>query len=312
MSLSLPSRLLGLAILGIGLGALRCSSDTDQHAGSEAGTGGVPVETPRDKLKLDLGGEETSGGTEADLHPLCRSGKAMACIPDDPDSCPRPSFGSAGASGDDSGVGQGGMGGAAGAPGAGDGGSGADLVLGCHLVHDDGELVRSCEPAGTGELDGPCLSPANCAPGYTCVGEGKSGLCRPYCCLGDAESCGSGTYCAPRPVVGSSPGLEAPVCVRADQCKLLSEEQCAEGTACAPVRADGTTSCVVPGTAEKGDVCAGPFSCARGLVCSLSRGCLELCSTVSTSAQCDEGEFCQALAGFPEDVGVCIALTGTR
>src|SRR5690606_6045478 len=203
--------------------------------------------------------------------------KAMACIPDDPDSCPRPSFGSAGASGDDSGVGQGGMGGAAGAPGAGDGGSGADLVLGCHLVHDDGELVRSCEPAGTGELDGPCLSPANCAPGYTCVGEGKSGLCRPYCCLGDTESCGSGTYCAPRLVVGSSPDLEAPVCVRADQCKLLSGElpcppgagcQCAEGTACVPVRSDGITSCVVPGTAEKGEACTGPFSCAQGLVCS--------------------------------------------
>lgn len=206
------------------------------------------------------------------------------------------------------------MAGSAGALGA--GGVAPIGNQGCHLVQEDDEVIHACQPAGAGELGAPCLSPVNCAPGYTCVGEGASGLCRPYCCLGDNTSCGTGTYCAPRRVVGSTEGLEAPVCVRADQCKLSEGYpcapkdscQCGEDTACVPVRADGTTSCVEPGTGEKGDACDGPFSCSYGHVCSLSRGCLELCSTVSTQSQCATNEFCQALAGFPDDVGVCIAL----
>lgn len=106
----------------------------------------------------------------------------------------------------------------------------------------------------------------------------------------------------------------APVCVRADQCKLSDEYpcppgtpcQCGEGMACMPVRADGTTSCVTPGTGQTGDPCSGPKSCSYGNVCSSSQGCLKLCSTVSARVQCEVGEYCVALAVFADDVGVCI------
>jgi len=208
------------------------------------------------------------------------------------------------------------MGGQLASGAAGDSGAGDDEEssrgAACHLVREEGAVVRACLPAGEGELGAPCLSPVNCAPGYTCVGEGASGLCQPYCCLGDSGSCEAGTYCAPRRVVGAEGRLDAPVCVRADQCKLSEESSCpGVGTACVPVRADGTTSCVAPGAGKKGDPCDGPLSCSLGHVCSLSRGCLELCSTVSTQSQCAEGEFCQALAGFSDDVGVCIQLERT-
>jgi hypothetical protein len=315
VSVRLRAPLASVALLGLGLGLLRCAADSGARDSAGGSIGGAPSERPREKFELDLGSEGGGGGTSAALHALCNPSDAEGCLPDDPLSCA-----------DSDAPGQGGMGGE---PTAGNGGSAGDgngtgLDVACHLLDEGGHVVRGCAASGAGGLDAPCLSPANCAPGFTCVGEGASGLCRPYCCQGDQVSCGAGTYCAPRAVVGSRDAglepLEAPVCVRADQCKLSEEYpcpagatcQCAQGTACVPVRADGTTSCIVPGTGTTGDACGGPFSCSYGHVCSRSRGCLKLCSTVSTRVQCADGEFCQALAGFPDDVGVCIALSETR
>ena len=309
-------RVVGWVVLASSLGVLRCASD-DAGKDAAGASGGAGSERPRDRFDLDLGGGGSGGQSPPALHSLCRPDLEDGCIPDHPDSCEpfaaagAPGTGGAGA--EDPGAGgpsEGGMGGqlpfgAAGAPGD----EAPSREAACHLVREERVVVRACLPAGEGELGAPCLSPVHCAPGYTCVGEGASGLCQPYCCLGDSGSCGTGTYCAPRRVVGAEGRIDAPVCVRADQCKLSEESSCpGGGTACVPVRADGTTSCVQPGVGQKGDACDGPLSCSHGHVCSLSRGCLELCSTVSTQSQCAEGEFCQALAGFSDDVGVCIAL----
>lgn len=303
-----------MVLVGLALGAVRCSSDSNPRSAHGGGSGGAPGESPRDKFELDFGDSGAAGGSGPALHPLCDPGDTTSCLPDDDSGC---TGGLAGASGEggSAGASNENLGGAAGS-----GGVVQDKDLwACHLSGTPGEPVRVCAEAGSGELDAPCLSPANCAPGLTCVGEGPSGLCRPYCCQGD-RACDAGTYCAPRRVVGASEALMAPVCVRADQCKLSEEYpcpegatcQCATGTACVPVRADGTTSCVVPGKKKKGEACDGPFSCSYGHVCSSSLGCLELCSTVSARSQCSEGEFCQALSGFPDDVGLCIVLRESR
>lgn len=308
-----------LAALGFGLSVWSCASEDSRTAGGNGGanTGGSTSESPGG-LVLDIGGGDLGGSGGLNLHPLC--GQMGPCMPDDPMECTYPS----GDDGDGEEVGIGGMGGAgvgfggmAGASTGGAGGYPGDDLLGCQLIKKAGETRRSCEVAGTGELDAPCLSSAHCAPGFACVGEGASGLCRPYCCRGDQASCSAGTYCVARRVIGASDELMAPVCARADQCKLTEEYpcpegtqcQCGEGTACVAVRSDGTTSCVAPGTAKKGEACDGPFSCSWGHVCSFSRGCLKLCSTVSTRDQCEPGEFCQALAGFTDDVGVCLSLS---
>ncbi len=251
----------------------------------------------------------------AALDPLCGSDTA-ACIPDDADAC----SGYAGASNLGGAMnGTAGAGAMAGTAGQGvelpsDSGSLGPSGYGCHLGLRDGEVTRSCQPSGQGELDAPCLSSADCAAGLACVGEGSSGLCRPYCCRGVETSCEAGFYCAPRRVVGAASGLEAPVCVRADQCSLTEEHPCPEGvacqctgdSACVIVRADGTTSCVTPGQGKAGEKCEDAFSCEWGHVCSHTKGCLQLCSTVSSKQECGDSGYC--LARFPGDVGVCIDL----
>src|SRR5690606_15914076 len=161
-------RVTWLVALGLGLGAVRCAgNDMEQNRGLGA-TGGSQTGGARDQFDLDLGGGGTGGGTGAGLHALCQPDNPDGCLPDDSDSCEP--FGSAGS------VGQGGMGGGIGAGEAGSAGSGpvngapssggypaTDDIRACHLIEEGGDVVRSCQPAGAGAPDAPCLSPANCA-----------------------------------------------------------------------------------------------------------------------------------------------------
>lgn len=292
---------------------LHCSS-SQERSGFDGSTssGGGP---PRDSVNVDILGSGAGGGSADALNPLC-GGDKSSCVPDDADAC----AGYAGGPGlGGAGNGAAGAHSAAGAAGYGvslptDSGSLGPSGFACHVGRDGKEITRSCQPAGNGQVDAPCLSSADCSGGLVCVGEGASGLCRPYCCRGVEKSCGDGFYCAPRRVVGAPEPLEAPVCVRADQCSLTESYPCPEGvscqctggTACVIVRADGTTSCVPPGKRTVGQSCDGPLSCAWGHVCSHAKGCLELCSTVSNKNECGGSGYC--LGRFAGNVGVCIDL----
>jgi hypothetical protein len=203
--------------------------------------------------------------------------------------------------------------GAAGAPLDGGAPETPARTLACRLSRSDDQLVRNCEAAGEGDVDAPCVSSADCAPGLGCVGQGQAARCRPFCC-GGSEACEAGTYCTERALheegEDEAEPLIVPVCVKADRCMLSepypcpsgTECVCGEGTACAVVRSDGTTSCTEPGTGAAGQPCP----CAWGHVCSqASRQCLKLCTTGSGNGECGSGR-CQAAANLPEGWGVCV------
>ncbi|MFW5740903.1 MAG: hypothetical protein ACOC1F_11110 [Myxococcota bacterium] len=183
---------------------------------------------------------------------------------------------------------------------------------------DDGERFATCAPAGSGELNDPCVTSADCAAGFACVGDTNAGVCRAYCCL-DPEACPTETYCGvqvSRDALQEDPHADflLPVCVPADDCELLpgpdGNNRCAEGLMCAIVRVDGTTACVRPGAAGEGEQCApaeaGQSPCAEGFVCSKSTNtCLALCRT--DAADPCSGGVCQGgTGGIPDEYGVCV------
>jgi hypothetical protein len=190
--------------------------------------------------------------------------------------------------------------------------------LSCQVVNDDGNRTATCLPAGDGIDNGPCVTSADCAAGYACVGDANVGVCRAYCCL-NPEACEEGTYCGvmqSRDALVKNPDDKflLPVCIPANDCELLpgseGTNRCADGLMCAIVRADGTTACVLPGTAIEGEPCGPPdpgqSPCAEGFVCSKTTNtCLALCR-VGDPVACGQGVCQSGTGGMPNPYGVCV------
>jgi hypothetical protein len=298
-----------LPVLALAASCSVSSDDAESGGSSCVGAKCSTVDAGRDQFVADVAiPDAPETGNPNQRNPLCGEG----CLPDDPaPSCSSPAL-DAGVD-PDAGVGtEGGGDDTAAAPEPPEGGPGVPAVMGCGVVSDNDKPVSVCVPAGTGEIGAPCVSPENCAPGLTCVGEGSTGQCRPYCC-GDPELCPKDTYCAERPQKtdpnnpSSTEPLMVPVCIKADKCKLDEPSPCTgsscvckDGTVCAVVREDATTSCVVPGSGRAGDPCP----CAGGHVCSKStETCLKICSTSGTN-ECGTGK-CQSVGYLPDGFGIC-------
>lgn len=293
-----------------GLGFIQCSG-SDSDGGDEAPTGDGDS-YPVDNNKLDLGGLGGSRGEAIQgLHPLCGAG---SCLPDDAEACTFEGSGGAGGGPGES------MGGAAGSVSFNPGDL-AEVGTACRVgtaADCEGEscdVVRSCRPSGASDVGNPCVAAEDCRAGLACVGEGVSGVCRPYCCAGTENSCSTGTFCDERPLP-EAPQIYVPVCIPIDSCALSEPFPCPAGgectckgdRACIVVRSDGATACTVPGPGQLGDPCTGAEAaeCAHGFVCSPSAGCMKLCSTVAQESECPEGGTCQAPSEFPPDLGVCV------
>jgi hypothetical protein len=218
----------------------------------------------------------------------------------------------------------------AGAAGASAGAGGAASVtapqFSCQVLRTadapDAPVAR-CAVVGTGGVNAPCLTSSDCGldsklGALGCVGDASAGKCEPYCCKGD-DTCAVGSYCAQGQLRdaltnassgrNAAPTVMIPVCVPAENCDLSTpypcpsgtECACKSGTACVVVRADGTTTCAVPGVGAVGDACP----CAWGNVCSVATNrCLKLCYTRGAST-CGTGT-CQASSELPEGWGVCV------
>lgn len=188
----------------------------------------------------------------------------------------------------------------------------------CQVTADStGERIAMCVPGGIGVDSDPCVTSADCAAGFACVGA-TAGVCRAYCCF-DPEACAEDRYCGVRPSRDSTqkdPTAEflLPVCIPAEPCKLLpgpdGNNGCDVGLMCAIVRSNGTTACVEPGTATEGEPCEdvdpGQSPCAEGFVCSKSTNtCLALCS-ITAEDPCNGGVCQGGTSGMPMDYGVCV------
>jgi len=244
-----------------------------------------------------------SDASAAERDPLCGD-EADSCDPDDTAACPR----SAGSGEND------GEGGAD----AGRTGFAGDVALSCQVQSGPDGQRAVCASAGTGTSGSPCISGADCAPGFACVEAAGTAQCRRYCC-NDRESCETGTYCAERTLrLDANAALApvtAPVCVTAVACPLLEPYPCPEGTtcfcpdktACTLVRADGTTDCVLvpPDAGVEGGKCP----CAAGHVCSRGTNtCLKICKLTVADPQCT-GSLCQSSESLPDGYGLCVGDT---
>jgi hypothetical protein len=191
----------------------------------------------------------------------------------------------------------------------------------CQLsVTDLGSVQRACSAAGSQQIEDPCTSSLDCAPGLGCVGMARAGRCLPFCCgVDDQDTCGAGFYCAPRPlrseVFGEDDGPLVPVCARADNCNLGEQADCTEprclcgpNMACTLVRDDGTTSCVPleEHRGQAGEACP----CDRGHYCSKANKepvCVKTCDLDEKDSEtCGQG-VCQAAAALPPGWGICVA-----
>jgi hypothetical protein len=192
----------------------------------------------------------------------------------------------------------------------------------CQLSLAGGNVQRACGAAGTQQLEDPCTSSLDCAPGLGCVGMVRAGRCLPFCCGDDdKDTCDDGFYCAQRPLrseeLGEVDGPLVPVCARADQCNLGEQEDCAgprclcgPDMACRLVREDGTTSCMPleENRGQAGDECP----CDRGYLCSTATKpalCVKTCDLdEKPSETCGQG-VCQMAAALPPGWGICVAAT---
>jgi hypothetical protein len=207
----------------------------------------------------------------------------------------------------------------------------------CQVSTDSlGNPVHKCLAAGMGKEKVPCHFQNDCAPGFACVGASPTnagepaptmGLCLPYCCRlgpirlmdgGVREVCNPGKYCTNRPLLDPDPATKSPlivpVCADGVSCDVLEpfpcEAQfcsCPRDMACTIVRNDGTTGCLTPGKGTVGQACP----CAPGYYCSLAtETCVKVCKTDGIDMRCKPGK-CQATAGFPPGLGICVGSTPT-
>lgn len=303
----------GLFIVCLAAMTVRCSApDAGEELGSGDGDDAVPGVPDDSQIIYEnlMGG---AGGIEVPLNPLCGLGD---CVPDRGSACSE--MGGAGGAGDTA------LGGEAGGliydPGElGVQGQACQVSREADCEGVDCAVVRSCAPSGASAVGAPCVSQADCGAGLACVGEGRSGICRPYCCQGTARSCGRGTFCDERSFP-EAPEIFVPVCLPVDDCALTDpfpcpvgqDCSCQEDRACVVVRPDGETACTVPGAGQHGDPCTGTQTaeCAHGFVCHPEVGCRKLCSIIaptdSTEPQCPNGGLCQSPSDFPSDLGICV------
>jgi hypothetical protein len=324
---------------GGGSGGIGEAGVDEQHFGTEGS-----VEDPDGSLGLNPLCGVTSKCVPDEVMGVCATyvppalpNEDAGLLPGQPGSSAQ--AGAAGAAGEGSGGFSSSLGGDAGygagvsASLAGDGGaqnaggapSGPTTTYGCQVQRStDARLlvISQCSVVGPGGSNAPCLTSSDCQAGFGCVGDQGTGLCQRYCCK-DADACGADTYCTERPLrdavtnaassAAASP-LMIPVCVPAENCDLgapypcTAGTQCAckAGTACLVVRADGTTTCAVPGKGKAGDPCP----CAWDHVCSAAAHdqCVKLCPT-SGATGCDNGGKCQSNSDLPEGWGVCVEPT---
>ena len=187
--------------------------------------------------------------------------------------------------------------------------------LACRVTQSSKKgLVSECLEAGSATDGEECETAQDCAAGLACVGREGDGVCRAYCCLG-SESCSENTYCTEKLTknASGSGAILVPVCTPADDCNPLPDDpklnQCPSGLICSIVRSNGTTACVKPSSAVRGESCdsstAGKAQCAQGFVCSKRTDtCLALCRL--KSPDCEEGVCQGGTSGLPNGYGVCV------
>ncbi len=186
---------------------------------------------------------------------------------------------------------------------------GCEAGQGCYLTGDG----LTCNPAGTVTAGGACEFANDCMEGLGCnrrAGE-PMGTCTNYCCEGSDEGCPAGEVCLVNLVDGEMEPTGVKLCVLPDGCNVLEQTGCEDGEGCYPVDG-GAALCGAAGTVETGGAC-GAEQCAPGNICITTMPdapamCAAVCRRPTGEPSCAEGFACGGITGFPEDIGVCVAM----
>ena len=171
--------------------------------------------------------------------------------------------------------------------------------LACRVVSSDDAM---CVASGNHTDGEACMSGADCAPGYECVGD--PGICRHYCCTESSCSAFSAAnkyspYYFCDVAVEKTSNVSVPVCMEQVSCDSFFETDaasgCPYGQACTIVEAYGMSSeqvliptCDTIGKAKAGESCE-TEQCEKGFACYGligDRTCQQLCDgTVNNPCQ---------------------------
>jgi hypothetical protein len=290
--------LLGAAAVGTG-----CASITSTPTGN-ADAGDPPlVESDADTSSADggagFGSADASTKSPFTGSPLCHATPAT-CFPDLPSSTTADA-------GVDASLAPTAM--VCGATEPGDAGAaaadGAYPAVACRVRASAPDVSSpTCSASGAGGEGASCKTGAECGPGYDCVG---NGVCRKYCCAGECSGKMNGSnnfFCDIQSLTEES--TLVPACVPVKACTLLDPKSCSDKETCAIVKDDGTTSCVLAGSAGQGESCD-QAHCSAGLVCLGQPGvrqCFQLCKMQETT--CPASLTCKANAlSHDPAVGIC-------
>ncbi len=171
-------------LLPAALVAIGCASVDEDSGPADAncvGIGCQTVDAGRDQFTADVAvpdGATDSGGPPM-VNPLCGKG----CDPDEAAACANftaPASDAGAVDAGDAGDGYAPDGGPT--PDAGISEGGPANAFGCFVSASGKEPKAECSAAGTGSTGAPCVSSADCAAGFACVGDASAAQCRPYCC----------------------------------------------------------------------------------------------------------------------------------
>jgi hypothetical protein len=165
----------------------------------------------------------------------------------------------------------------------------------------NGDIVPSCQPAGTGKTGDFCEAWTDCAPGYVCFGKG----CRKLCCGGDWTGCPSeNEHCFNVVTFDGLTPTGAMLCHDVNTCDPLVPGSCTQlGKTCQLVDPTGAAACVPENTGGAGDPCP----CQGGFLC-VAEKCRRLCKAVEGGGEpyCQAGEGrCVHFDRDPPGVGEC-------
>ena len=183
--------------------------------------------------------------------------------------------------------------------------------LNCRRISDYGEKPGwfTCNSGGTSTLT--CSMQADCAPGWSCIGDGVGGgQCRRWCRIGNSD-CNDEQFCARFGSGGVySDTTEVGFCTA--QCEPWVETSCETSQQCRHQGnwgdKPGAFDCWPGGTSTTS--CSVSSDCAPGWLCMVWDQCRKYCRV--GGSDCADGQFCGPFGGGggywgTTEVGFCTA-----
>jgi hypothetical protein len=186
------------------------------------------------------------------------------------------------------------------------------------VLQDDSFATQCTTRNGLKSMGESCMEPDDCGQKLTCAG----GVCTPFCCPEDPDSCGGGTCSVDINVTGPNGKTDIvfKACAFSDACEFFNPDSCGADENCY-FQSPGVAQCFAPADGpgnevQDGQPCTFANDCLDSAICiSIDNGpdaCRYFCIGNSTDPPglggCPDGQLCNTNSfdsGFA-NVGICI------